>query len=487
MASFRTRFQLLSLQALTFVAALMAAALIVPQTVRAEALLVIEADTGKVLQAENATYPWYPASVTKLMTLYVTMKALKEGRITPDTLFTVSPTALSQAPSKMGFPVGTQVTVDNAMKMMMVKSANDIAVVLAEGVAGSIDNFAEEMNKNAQRLGMTQTHYVNPNGLPADGHVTSARDLGILARALIRDFPEYEYYLHIPAIKFGRRITANFNKLIGRYPGADGMKTGFICASGFNLVASATRNNKRLIAVVLGASSGSMRALRAAQLLERNFNNRLSWLKPSLGTVDSLAPIDAAPPNLRDEMCGPKRKRPAAEDEDDDVAMTSGNNDPGVSMFTSGFQAQPMKLSDMLAAPAAPVTPVIVYTGPTRTGEAVLAADAAETAKQSIPKRKGSKKAKLAAKQEVGTEKADAKQDAKPAAKPDAKPVASAKPAAHAKPATTATVAPAKPDKKAEAATKPAKPTTTPAKPAAAKGGSKPAATQQKSDTAPRG
>ncbi len=172
------------------------------------------------------------------------------------------------------------------MKMMMVKSANDIAVVLAEGVAGSIDNFAEEMNKNAQRLGMTQTHYVNPNGLPADGHVTSARDLGILARALLRDFPEYEYYLHLPAIKFGRRITANYNKLIGRYPGADGMKTGFICASGFNLVASATRNNKRLIAVVLGASSSSMRALRAAQLLERGFNsNRLAWLKPSLGTA----------------------------------------------------------------------------------------------------------------------------------------------------------------------------------------------------------
>ncbi|WP_424628183.1 D-alanyl-D-alanine carboxypeptidase family protein [Bradyrhizobium sp. SYSU BS000235] len=492
MALSPTRFQWLSLRALICVVALVAA-LVAPQTVRAEALLVIEADTGKVLQAENATYPWYPASVTKLMTLYVTLKAVKEGRITLDTLFTVSPTALSQAPSKMGFPVGTQVTVDNAVKMMMVKSANDIAVVLAEGVGGSIDNFAEEMNKNAQRLGMTQTHYVNPNGLPADGHVTSARDLGILARALLRDFPEYEYYLHIPAIKFGRRITANFNKLIGRYPGADGMKTGFICASGFNLVASATRNNKRLIAVVLGASSGTMRAVRAAQLLERGFNNRLSWLKPSLGTVDSLAPIDAAPPNLRDEMCGPKRKRPAAEDEDDDVAVTAGNTEGGVSMFTSGFQAHPMKISEMIAAPANPVTPIIVYTGPTRTGDAVLAADAAETAKQSIPRRKGAKaKAKLA-KQEAGTEKKD---DAKQEAKSSAKPVASAKPAAAhgksaagaasaAKPATTAAVTPAKPDKKAETAAKPHPAKPAPAKPAAAKTG-KPAATQQKSDTAPR-
>ena len=223
----------------------------------AEALLVVEADTGKVLQAENATMPWYPASVTKLMTAYVTLKAVKDGRITLDTLLTVSPTAASQSPSKMGFRPGTQVTVDNALKMMLVKSANDMAVVLAEGVGGSIDGFSAQMNQTAQRLGMTQTSYVNPNGLPADGQITSARDLAILARAIIRDLPEYEYFVHIPSIRFGRRVTQNFNKLIGRYPGADGFKTGFICASGYNLVASATRNGKRLIAVVLGASSGT--------------------------------------------------------------------------------------------------------------------------------------------------------------------------------------------------------------------------------------
>ena len=271
----------------------------------AEALLLVEADSGKVLQAENATMPWYPASVTKLMTAYVTLKAVKEGRITLDTLLTVSPVAASQSPSKMGFRPGTQVTVDNALKMMLVKSANDMAVVLAEGVGGSIDGFSAMMNEAAQRLGMTQTSYVNPNGLPADGQITSARDLAILARAIIRDLPEYEYFVHIPSIRFGRRVTQNFNKLIGRYPGADGFKTGFICASGYNLVASATRNGRRLIAVVLGASSGTMRAVRAAQLLDRGFaNNTLSWLQPSLGTVDNLVPIDASPPNLRDEMCG---------------------------------------------------------------------------------------------------------------------------------------------------------------------------------------
>ena len=128
---------------------------------------------------------------------------------------------------------------------------------------------------------MTQTSYVNPNGLPADGQITSARDLAILARAVIRDLPEYEYFMHIPSIRYGRRTTHNFNKLIGHYPGADGFKTGFICASGYNLVASATRNGKRLIAVVLGSSSGPARAVRAAQLLDGlRGSTGLGWLSP---------------------------------------------------------------------------------------------------------------------------------------------------------------------------------------------------------------
>jgi D-alanyl-D-alanine carboxypeptidase len=239
-----------------------ALAVVTPRIAHAEALLLVEADTGKVLQADNATMPWYPASVTKIMTAYVTLKAVKEGRLSLDTVLTVSPTAASQSPSKMGFRPGIQVTVDNALKMMMVKSANDMAVVLAEGVSGSVDGFSATMNATASKLGMTQTSYVNPNGLPADGQVTSARDLAILARAYLRDLPEYEYFMHIPSIRYGRRVTQNFNKLIGRYPGADGFKTGFICASGYNLVASATRNGKRLIAVVLGSSSGQARTAR---------------------------------------------------------------------------------------------------------------------------------------------------------------------------------------------------------------------------------
>ncbi len=389
---------------------------VTPRMAHAEALLVVEADTGKVLQAENATYPWYPASVTKLMTAYVTLKAVKEGRTTLDTLLTVSPVAASQSPSKMGFRPGTQVTVDNALKMMLVKSANDMAVVLAEGVGGSIDGFSALMNQNAQQLGMTQTSYVNPNGLPADGQITSARDLAILARAIIHDLPEYEYFVHIPSIRYGRKITQNFNKLIGRYPGADGFKTGFICASGYNLVASATRNGKRLIAVVLGASSGQMRAVRAAQLLERGFaNNTLSWLRPSLGTVDNLVPIDASPPNLRDEMCGGKRHKPASDEDEDTVAGNAGsaNSEPALAFFTAGLQPPTLKPSELLAAAAAPSEPIPVYTGPTRTGAALIAATAADAAEQ--PTRHRGKKARLAAKKPDAA--ADPKSDAKSATK----------------------------------------------------------------------
>jgi len=460
-------------------------AVVTPRVAHAEALLVVEADTGKVLQAENATYPWYPASVTKIMTAYVTLKAVKEGRLSLDTLLTVSPVAASQSPSKMGFSPGIQVTVDNAIKMMMVKSANDMAVVLAEGVGGSVDGFSAIMNQTAQRLGMTQTSYVNPNGLPADGQVTSARDLAILARAMIRDLPEYEYFMQIPSIRYGRRITQNFNKLIGRYPGADGFKTGFICASGYNLVASATRNGKRLIAVVLGAPSGQARAVRAAQLLERGFgNNGLSWLRPALGTVDHLVPIDASPPNLRDEMCNGKRKRPAT-DEDADVVAANGNASGGgetaaVTFFTAGLQQPVAKPSELLAAAPAPSEPVPVYTGPTKSGPALIAAVAADAEKQTPPKRKKSqiaaKKPDAAAAAAPKAE-ANAKPTAKPAAKSESKPAAvrhaNAKPEAAAKPAAKPSAKPA--EKPVASGDKPAP---KPAKPNAAakpKGETKPA------------
>jgi D-alanyl-D-alanine carboxypeptidase len=323
---------------------------------------------------------------------------------------------------------------------------------------------------------MTQTSYVNPNGLPADGQITSARDLAILTRAVIRDVPEYEYFMHIPSIRFGRRITQNFNKLIGRYPGADGFKTGFICASGYNLVASATRDGKRLIAVVLGSSSGTMRAVRAAQLLDRGFaNNGLSWLRPSLGTVDNLVPIDASPPNLRDEMCGGKRKRPATDEDEGAVLANASSSESPVAFFAAGLQAPMAKPSELLAGSYTAGEPMVVYTGPKRTGTALIAAVAADDQKQTTRHR--GKKSRVAAKKpDADAPKAAARTEAKsdkPAAKPAAVRHANAKPDASA----------AKPAAKPDGAAKPAKPAGASAeKPAKPKAAAKP-----KSETKPAG
>ncbi len=356
----------------------------------AEAQLLIEASTGKVLHAENATYPWYPASVTKLMTAYTTLRAIKEGKVSFNTLLTVSKNAAAQQPTKMGFKAGTRVTIDNALKMLMVKSANDMAVAIAEGVGGSIEGFADMMNANAKRLGMTQSNFVNPNGLPAENHVSSARDLGILARALIREFPDADSYWHISAIRYGSRVMHNYNSLIDRYPGADGMKTGFICASGYNVVASATRNGRRLIAVILGSYSGAVRAQKAAALLERGFNSGgLTWLTPSLGTVDALAPVDAQPPNLREEMCGGHRRKPASEDNEEEEPAAADNSTTASGEGEAGGQAyslsslKPAAGKFVLGPPVETNAPVVVFTGPADHPDAIV-----QTASASPKKKK---------------------------------------------------------------------------------------------------
>jgi D-alanyl-D-alanine carboxypeptidase len=392
---------------------------------QAEAQLLIEASTGKVLHAENATYPWYPASVTKLMTAYTTMRAIKEGRISFNTLLTVSRNAAAQQPTKMGFAAGTTVTVDNALKMLMVKSANDMAVAIAEGVGGSIAGFADLMNANARRLGMSQSNFVNPNGLPAENHVTSARDLAILARALIREFPEYDSYWHISSIRYGNRVMRNYNALIDRYPGADGMKTGFICASGYNVVASATRNGRRLIAVVLGAWSGAVRAQKAAQLLERGFNSSgLSWLTPSLGTVDALAPVDAQPPNLREEMCGGHRRKPPSEEneeEPEESAASAGSESDSSSQ--QAFMLSNLKPANgkfVLGPPVETTPPIVVFTGPADHPDTI-----AQTA-SAAPKKKKKAAAKTTAKTEA---KSDGKTDSAEKAAKATKPAKPAKPA----------------------------------------------------------
>ncbi len=231
--------------------------------------ILFDVQSGKVLAEENATQRWYPASLTKLMTAYIAFRAIKSGQLMLSSVVRISANAAKQPPSKMGYKPGNVLNLDNALKIMLVKSANDIAVAVGETVGGK--NYQTVMNLESQRLGMTGTHWANANGLHSPQNYSTARDLAVLTYALRREFPEYASYFNIEAIKYGDKLQRNYNILLGRFAGADGMKTGFVCASGFNLVASATRNGRTLVAVVLGATSQEQRAEKAAELLSRGF------------------------------------------------------------------------------------------------------------------------------------------------------------------------------------------------------------------------
>ncbi|MFN3867896.1 MAG: D-alanyl-D-alanine carboxypeptidase family protein [Hyphomicrobiaceae bacterium] len=235
--------------------------------------LLFEASSGKVLYAEDADNHWHPASLTKIMTAYVVFEAIREGKIALDGKLVCTENANKEPPSKIGLPVGAEMTVELGLKALIVKSANDVAVMLAEGVSGSVEAFVARMNATAKKLGMTRTHFVNANGLPAPEQVTTARDLAKLARAVVRDFPQYAELWAMPVVQVGKIKLASHNGLLRTFEGADGLKTGFICDSGFNVVASATRDGTRLMAVVLGEPSPHERSLRAASLLEHGFQH----------------------------------------------------------------------------------------------------------------------------------------------------------------------------------------------------------------------
>lgn len=261
---------------------------VAPPAVAGPALL-FDSGNGHVLYAEDADNQWHPASLTKIMTAYLVFEAIKAGKITLETKITCSEAAHVQPPSKIGLPIGAEMTVDTALQSLIVKSANDVAVMLAEAVGGSEAAFIAMMNDAARKLGMTRTHFVNPNGLPAPEQVTTARDLGKLARAVAREFPEYAHYWSANDVRIGKIRLRSHNALLRTFDGADGMKTGFICDSGFNVVASATRDGRRLMAVVLGEPTGQDRSLRAASLLEHGFQS-YDWK-----TLFTAATLDSMP------------------------------------------------------------------------------------------------------------------------------------------------------------------------------------------------
>ena len=254
--------------------------------------LLVEPQSGLVLYSEDADLPWRPASLTKLMTAYLAFEAIRDGKLSPEDTVTCTQAAQSQPPSRLGLPIGGQLKVDLAVKALIVKSANDVALMLADKIGGSEENFVEMMNQTAKRLGMTNTHFVNPNGLPMfvsenvegpEQSVTSARDMAILASMILKEFPQYAPIFAMTEVKIGNRMVTTHNSLLRVYDGADGMKTGFICAAGYNLVASATRDGRQLVAVVLGENSGSARtsARRAfSSTVSISTRGRRCWHRP---------------------------------------------------------------------------------------------------------------------------------------------------------------------------------------------------------------
>ena len=291
-----------------FVAALMVLATV--QSARAETFgpsLLFDAHTGELISQDRAGEAWYPASLTKLMTAYVVFQKIREGKLRLDQQIAVSEFANAQEASKIGVPPGKTVSVDFALQALLVYSANDMAAVLAEAASGSIGAFSGDMNAQAKRMGLTASHFVNPNGLFDPRQVISARDIGVIAALIINEFPEHQRYFEQQHVALGNRKLSNRNSLIRQMPDADGMKTGFVCNSGFNLVASATRNGRRLIAVVLGTKSGWARSQLAQLMLESGFERKDGAAKIKVAEIRNIDKPDHVVTDMTETVCPRKQ------------------------------------------------------------------------------------------------------------------------------------------------------------------------------------
>ncbi|MEO6014986.1 MAG: D-alanyl-D-alanine carboxypeptidase family protein [Devosia sp.] len=296
-------------------------------------LLLIDAQSLQVLYAEDAGQPWHPASLTKMMTAYVAFAAIKDGRIGLDTPVKISQHAWNQAPAKSGLDKGAAVTMQDALYIMLVKSANDMAVAVAETVGGDEKTFVKQMNLMAKDMGLSATHFENANGLNNDKQVSSARDLAMLALYIQRDYPQYQQMFETQAVKIGKATLKTSNELMEQFAGVTGMKTGYICSSGLNIVASVNREGRQLIAVVLGGSSARERNELAAQLFLRGLSGALA---PTGKTVVDVANLDVAPTDMKQLICGKKAKEYIKQREAE---------------FPMGLKGQPSYLNDKIDGP----------------------------------------------------------------------------------------------------------------------------------------
>ncbi|MFB2552411.1 D-alanyl-D-alanine carboxypeptidase family protein [Ensifer soli] len=295
-------------------------------------VLVVDADSHRVLYEEEAGLPWYPASTAKLMSAFVAFEALRAGSVTLSTPVTMTRNAVRQAFTDSGLAVGRAMTMEDALYAMIVASANDVAVALAETVAGDEASFVRRMNAAAERLGLTGTHFANPNGLFNRETRTTARDLALLGLAIDRMFAEHRRFFRATAVTIdGKEIRSN-NLLLTRFAGTSGMKTGFLCASGRNLVALAERNGRRVMVVILGATTERERNERSALYLTEAFEGRLP---PAAGLVEGLANrADRPPEDMRLRLCT------------DQSAAYEARRD---ALYPMGLPGQPTYLRDALA------------------------------------------------------------------------------------------------------------------------------------------
>jgi D-alanyl-D-alanine carboxypeptidase len=260
------------------------------------AAYVIDDNTGKVLFARNADAPRHPASLTKMLTLYILFEDLERGRVSLDTQMPVSAKAADQDPTKLGLRPGQTLAVEDAIKSLVTLSANDASMVIAEFLGGSQDGFADRMNATARRIGMTGSRFYNPNGLPDSRQITTAKDMVVLGSALAERFPTYYRYFQTRSFSYKGRVIGNHNRLLGRVEGVDGIKTGYTRASGFNLVSSLRRDGKHLVAAVMGGPTGAARDRHMESLLETYLSQAQGGGKSvSVASVGGKGDVAAAP------------------------------------------------------------------------------------------------------------------------------------------------------------------------------------------------
>ena len=314
---------------------------------RANPMLLVDMTTLEVLYSDEAGQPWHPASLTKMMTAYVAFEEIAKGTVTLDTPVILSRNAINQAPSKSGLPVDSAVTMKDALYLMLVKSANDMATAIAETVGGSEAAFVVKMNDVATRMGLTASHFANPNGLHDATQVMSARDLAVLSLYIRQSFPQYLPMFGTEAVQLGKARLESNNELLTKFAGTTGMKTGYVCASGLNIVATVERDGRQLLAVVLGGSSARERNEKAAELVLRGLSGSAGGTGQTVLNLGNNA--GAAPVDMRAQICG----KEAAEFAKAQQAA-----------FPMGMKGQPSYLNDVVT----PTTYTAVNLGRVRTG-----------------------------------------------------------------------------------------------------------------------